>query len=198
MTQRKIIGFAVLVPTTLIGLLLIWAVIQNDGNTGGLAVNQTLGERDVPGAFGQEAASFELPSIDGDGMVRLSDYLGKVVLVDFWSSWCPPCRQESPALEAAYEDFRDLGVEFVGIAIWDVESETRKFRDAFDLKYPIVSDSNGRVAVEWGVVGIPEKFFVDREGRVVKKYAGPMTRDKLGLELREVLAMSSESAAVLP
>jgi len=195
MTQRKIIGFAVLVPTTLIGLLLIWAVIQNEGNPGGLAVNQTLGERSVSA---QEGASFELPSIDGDGMVRLSDYLGKVVLVDFWSSWCPPCRQESPALEAAYEDFRDLGVEFVGIAIWDVESETRKFRDAFNLQYPIVSDSNGRVAVEWGVVGIPEKFFVDREGRVVKKYAGPMTRDKLGLELREVLEMSPLPAAALP
>jgi len=195
MTQRKIIGFAVLVPTTLIGLLLIWAVIQNEGNPGGLAVNQTLGERSVSA---QEGASFELPSIDGDGMVRLSDYLGKVVLVDFWSSWCPPCRQESPALEAAYEDFRDLGVEFVGIAIWDVESETRKFRDAFDLQYPIVSDSNGRVAVEWGVVGIPEKFFVDRDGRVVKKYAGPMTRDKLGLELREVLEMSPLPAAALP
>jgi len=195
MTQRKIIGFAVLVPSTLIGLLLIWAVIQSDGKAGGLAVNQTLGERDVSA---QEGATFELPSIDGDGMVRLSDYLGKVVLVDFWSSWCPPCRQESPALEAAYEDFRDLGVEFVGIAIWDVESETRKFRDAFDLQYPIVSDSNGRVAVEWGVVGIPEKFFVDREGRVVKKYAGPMTRDKLGLELREVLEMSPVPAAALP
>lgn len=195
MTQRKIIGFAVLVPTTLIGLLLIWAVIQNDGNPGGLAVNQTLGERSVSA---QEGASFELPSIDGDGMVRLSDYLGKVVLVDFWSSWCPPCRQESPALEAAYEDFRGLGVEFVGIAIWDVESETRKFRDAFNLQYPIVSDSNGRVAVEWGVVGIPEKFFVDRDGRVVKKYAGPMTRDKLGMELREVLEMSPLPAAALP
>lgn len=195
MTQRKIIGFAVLVPTTLIGLLLIWAVIQNDGNPGGLAVNQTLGERNVSA---QERASFELPSIDGDGMVRLSDFLGKVVLVDFWSSWCPPCRQESPALEAAYEDFRDLGVEFVGIAIWDVESETRKFRDAFELKYPIVSDSNGRVAVEWGVVGIPEKFFVDRDGLVVKKYAGPMTRDKLGLELREVLEMSPAPTTALP
>ena len=195
MTQRKIIGFAVLVPTTLIGLLLTWAVIQNDGNPGGLAVNQMLGERNVSA---QEGASFELPSIDGDGIVRLSDFLGKVVLVDFWSSWCPPCRQESPALEAADEDFRDLGVEFVGIAIWDVESETRKFRDAFELKYPIVSGSNGRVAVEWGVVGIPEKFFVDREGRVVKKYAGPMTRDKLGLELREVLKMSPVPAAALP
>ncbi len=193
MTQRKIIGFAVTLPVTLIAALLIWAVIQNDGNPGGLAVNQTLGERDVSA---QEGAGFELQSIDGDGVVRLSDFLGKIVMVDFWSSWCPPCRQESPALKAAYDDFRDQGVEFVGIAIWDVDSETRKFRDAFELEYPIVADSNGRVAVDWGVVGLPEKFFVDREGRVVKKYAGPMTRDRIGLELRAMLDASP--AAVLP
>ncbi len=192
MTQRKIIGFVVGVPFALVAALLIWSMIQTDGNPGGLAVNQTLGERDVSA---QEGADFELPSIDGDRMVRLSDFRGKIVMVDFWSSWCPPCRQESPALAAAYEDFRDQGVEFVGIAIWDVDSETRKFRDAFELEYPIVADSNGSVAVEWGVVGIPEKFFVDREGRVVKKYAGPMTRDRLGLELRALLDANPATAS---
>ncbi|MDA1257152.1 MAG: TlpA disulfide reductase family protein [Chloroflexi bacterium] len=193
MTQRKLIGFIVGVPSVLIGALLIWAIIQNDGNPGGLAVNQSLGERDVSAQVG---ADFALPALDGDGTVRLSDFRGKIVMVDFWSSWCPPCRQESPALEAAYQDFRDQGVEFVGIAIWDVDSETRKFRDAFGLEYPIVVDSNGRAAVEWGVVGLPEKFFVDREGRVVKKYAGPMTRDRLGLELREMLEAGTGAAAL--
>ena len=191
MSQRKITGFAVVLPVTLVAALLIWAVIQNTGNPGGLAVNQTLGERDVSA---QEGASFELLSIDGDEVVRLSDFLGKVVLVDFWSSWCPPCRQESPGLKAAYDDFRDQGVEFIGIAIWDVDGETRKFRDAFELDYPIVADSNGAVAVDSGVVGIPEKFFLNREGHVVKKYAGPMTRDKLGLELREILDADPVSA----
>ena len=192
MTPRKIIGFAVAVPSAMVAALLIWSLIQTDGNPGGLAVNQTLGERDVSA---QEGADFELPSLDGDEMVRLTDFRGKIVMVDFWSSWCPPCRQESPALAAAYQDFRDQGVEFVGIAIWDVDSETRKFRDAFELDYPIVIDSNGSVAVEWGVVGLPEKFFVDREGRVVKKYAGPMTRDRLGPELRAMLDASLATAA---
>lgn len=195
MTQRKIIGFVVGVPSALVAALLIWSIIQTDGNPGGLAVNQTLGERNVSA---QENADFELPSVDGDVMVRLSDYRGKIVMVDFWSSWCPPCRQESPALAAAYKDFRDQGVEFIGIAIWDVDSETRKFRDAFGLEYPIVVDSNGSVAVDWGVVGLPEKFFVDREGKVVKKYAGPMTRDRLGLELRAMLDASPEPVTALP
>lgn len=194
MTPRKIIGIVVGAPSVLVAALLVWSIIQTDGNPGGLAVNESLGERDVSA---QEGAGFELPSIDGDRMVRLSDFRGKIVLVDFWSSWCPPCRQESPALEAAYEDFRDQGVEFIGIAIWDVDSETRKFRDAFGLQYPIVADSRGSTAVNWGVVGLPEKFFVDREGNVVKKYAGPMTRDRLGLELRAMLDASPAPTTAL-
>jgi cytochrome c biogenesis protein CcmG/thiol:disulfide interchange protein DsbE len=195
MTQRKIIGFAVAVPVALIVALLIWADVQNEGNPGGFAVNTTLGEQDVSA---QPGADFELTKLDGDGTLRLSDLRGKVVLVDFWSSWCPPCRQESPGLEAAYQDFRDEGVEFVGVAIWDVDSETRKFRDAFGLQYPIVVDSKGSAAVEWGVVGLPEKFFVDREGRVVKKYSGPMTRDRLGLELRKILDADPAPVASMP
>jgi cytochrome c biogenesis protein CcmG/thiol:disulfide interchange protein DsbE len=195
MTQRKIIGFAVAVPVALIVALLIWADVQNEGNPGGFAVNTTLGEQNVSA---QPGADFELTKLDGDGTLRLSDLRGKVVLVDFWSSWCPPCRQESPGLEAAYQDFRDEGVEFVGVAIWDVDSETRKFRDAFGLQYPIVVDSKGSAAVEWGVVGLPEKFFVDREGRVVKKYSGPMTRDRLGLELRKILDADPAPVASMP
>jgi len=195
MTQRKIIGFAVAVPVALIVALLIWADVQNEGNPGGFAVNTTLGEQNVSA---QPGADFELTKLDGDGTLRLSDLRGKVVLVDFWSSWCPPCRQESPGLEAAYQDFRDEGVEFVGVAIWDVDSETRKFRDAFGLQYPIVVDSKGSAAVEWGVVGLPEKFFVDREGRVVKKYSGPMTRDRLGRGLRKILDADPAPVASMP
>ena len=191
MTQRKIIGIAVTVPVTLIAALLIWAVIQNDGNPGGIAVNNTLGEKQVSSEIG---GSFELDKIDGDGTVKLSDLRGKIVLVDFWSSWCPPCRQEAPELQKAYEDFRDQDVEFIGVAIWDVDSETRKFRDAFELEYPIVIDPRGAVAVNWGVLGLPEKFFIDREGRIVKKYVGPMTRDRLGLELRKMLEESPVAA----
>lgn len=184
MTQRKIVGFAVTVPVSLIAALLIWAVVQNEGNPGGIAVNDTLGEKEVSEAI---TASFKLETLDGDGTVDLEDLRGKVVLVDFWSSWCPPCRQEAPDLESAYQDFRDQDVEFVGVAIWDVDSETRRFRDAFGLQYPIVVDPRGATAVNWGVLGLPEKFFIDREGRIVKKYVGPMTRDRLGLELRRIL-----------
>ena len=78
-------------------------------------------------------------------------------------------------------------MEFVGIAIWDVDSETRKFKNTYGLEYPILIDPRGAIAVEWGVLGLPEKFFLNREGEVVKKYVGPMTRDRVGLEIRQML-----------
>ena len=184
MSQRKIIGFVVAIPAGLLIALLIWAVIQNDGNPGGIAVNNTLGEKQVSSEI---RSDFNLNTIDQEETLRLSDLRGKIVMVDFWSSWCPPCRQEAPELQKAYEDFQDQDVEFVGIAIWDVDSETRKFKNAYGLEYPILVDPRGAIAVEWGVLGLPEKFFLNREGEVVKKYVGPMTRDRVGLEIRQML-----------
>ena len=184
MSQRKIIGFVVAIPAGLLIALLIWAVIQNDGNPGGIAVNNTLGEKQVSSEI---RSDFTLNSIDQEETIKLSDLRGKIVMVDFWSSWCPPCRQEAPELQKAYEDFQDQDVEFVGIAIWDVDSETRKFKNAYGLEYPILVDPRGAIAVEWGVLGLPEKFFLNREGEVVKKYVGPMTRDRVGLEIRQML-----------
>jgi len=184
MSQRKIIGFVVAIPAGLLIALLIWAVIQNDGNPGGIAVNNTLGEKQVSSEI---RSDFTLNSIDQEETIKLSDLRGKIVMVDFWSSWCPPCRQEAPELQKAYEDFQDQDVEFVGIAIWDVDSETRKFKNTYGLEYPILIDPRGAIAVEWGVLGLPEKFFLNREGEVVKKYVGPMTRDRVGLEIRQML-----------
>ncbi|MFP6680230.1 MAG: TlpA disulfide reductase family protein [Dehalococcoidia bacterium] len=184
MSQRKIVGFVVAIPAGLLIALLVWAVIQNDGNPGGIAVNNTLGEKQVSSEI---RSDFNLNTIDQEETLRLSDLRGKIVMVDFWSSWCPPCRQEAPELQEAYEDFQDQDVEFVGIAIWDVDSETRKFKNAYGLEYPILVDPRGAIAVEWGVLGLPEKFFLNREGEIVKKYVGPMTRDRVGLEIREML-----------
>lgn len=184
MSQRKIVGFVVAIPAGLLIALLVWAVIQNDGNPGGIAVNNTLGEKQVSTEI---RSDFNLNTIDQEETLRLSDLRGKIVMVDFWSSWCPPCRQEAPELQEAYEDFQDQDVEFVGIAIWDVDSETRKFKNAYGLEYPILVDPRGAIAVEWGVLGLPEKFFLNREGEIVKKYVGPMTRDRVGLEIREML-----------
>jgi cytochrome c biogenesis protein CcmG/thiol:disulfide interchange protein DsbE len=100
-------------------------------------------------------------------------------MVDFYATWCGPCRVESPVLSQVYREYRERGVEFVGIGLWDDPNELRKFDESLDVAYPTVRDDQGLVAVDYGVSGIPEKFFLDREGRILRKFVGPMTAGDL-------------------
>ena len=132
------------------------------------------------------ARDFTLTTFSGEP-VRLSDLRGKHVMVDFWSSWCPPCREEAPALAAAYDRYRTQGVEFVGVAVWDIEDEAARFAEESGAAYPAGVDTKGVIAVDYGLTGIPEKYFIDPDGRIVRKYVGPMTGDVLDRVLQELL-----------
>ena len=181
MTQRRAIAIGIGVPLALLSALLAWGVAQNNGSTG------RPGENDV---FGEVAltvepdADFELITLDGN-VVTLDDLRGKIVVIDFWSSWCAPCRAEGPTLATVSEEWRDRGVEFVGIAIWDDEEPVRAFLDQHGINYTNGLDS-GQILVDWGVKGIPEKFFVNANGEVVKKVVGPNTRSTLDEILTEL------------
>ena len=109
-------------------------------------------------------------------------------MVDFWSSWCPPCREEAPTLAAAYDRYRTQGVEFVGVAVWDVEEEAARFIEESGATYPAGADTRGVIGVDYGLTGIPEKYFIDPQGRIVRKYVGPMTQEVLDRVLQELLA----------
>jgi cytochrome c biogenesis protein CcmG/thiol:disulfide interchange protein DsbE len=155
--------------------LFAWGVIQNDGETGRPGVNDNFGE--VALSL-DPTADFELTTLDGD-VVSIADFLGKVVVVDFWSSWCAPCRAEGPVLAETYRIWRERGVEFIGIAIWDTEGAVRDFIEMNGIEYVNTIDDSGLTAVDFGVTGIPEKFFVSAEGRIVRKVIGPNTRETL-------------------
>ena len=171
-------------PVAALFALFAWALVRSGGNPGGLVVNSKLGEVSIRES---QSVDFSLETFSGESL-QLSDLKGKVVMLDFWSSWCPPCREEAPALVEAYERFRDRGVEFVGIAIWDSNSAARRLLERHDVTYPNGPDKRGRIAIVHGVRGIPEKFFVDREGRLAHKFIGPMTTEELGSVLEEMLA----------
>lgn len=164
--------------------LLAWAAVRQQDAPSGAGINAQFGEVRVPEA---RAADFALQTADGDTL-RLSDLRGKVVMVDFWASWCGPCRQEAATLNRIYSAYSEAPVEFVGVNVWDTPDAAEVFLVEFGVAYPTGVDADGSIALEYGVRGIPEKFFIDADGVVQRKYVGPMPEDVLRGALDELLA----------
>ena len=172
------------IPAVALFALLGWALFQSGGNPGGVGVNTQLGEKPIEI---RQAASFSLPALDGNSTLRLEDYRGAVVMLDFWSSWCPPCRVEAPVLSQVYREYSDQPVEFIGIATWDDEQGISSFANEFGVPYPMVIDANGRVALDYGVIRLPEKFFIDKSGHLQRSFVGPMSPEALRNIINEML-----------
>jgi peroxiredoxin len=127
--------------------------------------------------LGQQAPDFTLDDL-GDAPVRLSDLRGKPVVINFWATWCPPCRQEAPALQAAYERYRDQGVVLLGVDSREDAETVRTFASQNGLMYPLLLDREGDVSAEYQVLGIPTTVFLDAAGVVQTRHVGPLTEDQ--------------------
>lgn len=178
-----LLAFGVVAILALLGLFALGMVRKQGGSFAGFSVN-TVGRSAELNV--RPAADFTLQRFDG-GSFRLSEQRGKVVAINFWSSWCVPCRQEAPELEGAWQAYRDRGVVFLGVDIWDTEADARAFLREFGVTYPNAPDQSGGVTVEYGVTGIPETYFVDRDGRLVRRWIGPLTAAQLAGFLDELL-----------
>ena len=189
MSSRKIPILAVGVPLLIFVTVLIIGMLQSGRDSGRPGVNDTLGEVDVTTDVHSD---FQITTLDGREL-RLSDLRGSIVMVDFWSSWCPPCRAEASVLAEAYERWSEIGVEFVGISIWDNEEDVIDFINIHNITYPNGIDNDGSIAVEFGVKGIPEKFFVNPQGEIVRKVNGPNTSQSLDAVLTQ---MSDEAIGI--
>jgi cytochrome c biogenesis protein CcmG/thiol:disulfide interchange protein DsbE len=128
---------------------------------------------------GGPAPRFDLPRLDGPGKVSLASLRGQVVVVNFWASWCPPCREEHDSLEAAWSRYRDQGLVLVGVSYQDRASSALAFRDELGGDWPLVEDPGSRTALAYGVTGPPETFVIDRDGRVALKFYGPVDYGRL-------------------
>lgn len=134
--------------------------------------------------IGRQAPAFTLALLDGR-QISLESLRGKVVFVNFWASWCPPCRAEARDLEASWQRFKDQDVVFIGIDIQDTEAAAREFIKEFGITYPNGRDASGRIAIDFGVWGIPETFFIDATGRITYKQVGTLGSHLIAAKLAE-------------
>ena len=154
--QRVAQVIALVGVAALLGLL-IWRVAFKD--TTGAADELAQGKL-------VEAPAFTLDRLDRDGRLALADLKGKAVVVNFWASWCIPCRDEAPVLQKTYERYRDQGLVVLGVDVNDFRADARRFMKRYGLTYPVAYDGKGSTVGKWGVRGVPETFFVDRSGTV--------------------------------
>jgi cytochrome c biogenesis protein CcmG, thiol:disulfide interchange protein DsbE len=137
--------------------LLVWRVVHQNGNT---AASQVAHGKTGP------APAFTLPRLTGGGKVSLASLRGKGIVINFWASWCRPCKAEAPVLEQAWRQYRSRGLVVVGIDSNDVSSDARSFASRHGLTYTLLHDP-GATYDRYGLTGVPETFFVDRRGRLV-------------------------------
>ena len=134
----------------------------------------------------QPAPNFQLELLS-DGAITLSEQRNKVVVINFWSSTCPPCRTEARDLETAWQAYQDRDVLFIGANIQDSHEPARRFLDEFGVTYPNGLDEGGRISIDYGVVGIPVTFVVDGEGTVARRWVGEIDIDRLTTWIDELL-----------
>ena len=134
------------------------------------------------------APQFALPRLVGPGSVALKGYVGRVVVVNLWASWCGPCREEAPQLESVWRTYGPRGVQFLGVDHQDARSAGTGFVGEFGLSYPIGFDPKGEVAAEYGALGIPTTYVIDRQGRVRYRFLGRITTAGLSSVIQQLLA----------
>jgi DsbE subfamily thiol:disulfide oxidoreductase len=162
----------------LLFILLLWALLTEEG--GDLAKRANRG--DLP-----PAPEFALERLDQEGEFTSSALAGKAVVVNFWASWCTPCKEEAPFLEQIWRENRDRGLVVVGYDAKDFRRDARRFAKRFGLTFPLVFDGPGSSLDDWGVTGFPETFVVDREGRVVHAFVGDVISEDSKRELRSAI-----------
>jgi len=154
---------------------------------GGYAIGKTLFASSAVLKAGSTPPAFKL--VDLNGTVHDSqNYLGKPLIINFWGTFCPPCRNEMPALQKVYEQWEDQGVQLVGINLSEDKLSVRNFADQVGAKFPILLDRNRQTERAFGLKQYPTTFFIGRDGKIVDiLIGGPLTEEQIGNEIGKLL-----------
>lgn len=150
-----------------------------------------LGHQQHAPRVGAKAPGFTLRRLDGSGTVSLAAYRGKAVVLNFWASWCNPCKSEAKVLQRDWTQYRNR-VVFLGVDYHDLSSDARHFVDVHGLTFPMLDDGSGNVTHgKYGISQVPETYVVSRTGRIVAHLAGPITAPAFAAEFRSALAKAA-------
>jgi cytochrome c biogenesis protein CcmG/thiol:disulfide interchange protein DsbE len=138
-------------------------------------------------SVGSSAPAFTLARLDGAGSVSLASLRGRPVVLNFWASWCTPCKTEAQVLEQDWLRYRSKGVVFVGIDYHDLSSDARTFVDAHGLTFPMLADGSGAVTGSYGISQVPETYVIDANGTIVAHLAGPINDSDFASQFRAAL-----------
>jgi cytochrome c biogenesis protein CcmG/thiol:disulfide interchange protein DsbE len=167
-----------------VALALVELRTQGTSAVGGFTVANYQARAEVENT---PAPDFELPSLEGGEPIRLSSFRGDVVVLNFWASWCAPCRLEAPGLRRVSERYRGEGVRFLGVDYRDDDAAARAFVEEFRLKYPSVADPSGSLADDYGLIGFPTTFIIDPEGTIRYRFVGYLDEAVLERSVNDVL-----------
>jgi cytochrome c biogenesis protein CcmG, thiol:disulfide interchange protein DsbE len=158
--------------------LLVWKVVQNDRTN--VATSFTKGQRTKP-------ADFDLDRLGAPGSLKLSSLRGKVVVVNFWASWCVPCKSEAPRFQSAFERYKDR-VEFVGVDTSDYSGDAGQFLERYGVTYPNVRDPDRSVLGKYGGMPIPRTFVISPDWRVTGYIFGEARSEEIDSAIQKALA----------
>jgi len=146
---------------------------------------------------GSRAPDFSLPRLGSGEPVSLAGLRGRVVLVNFWATWCKPCEEEMPAMQRLYESLAGSGFELLAISVDEDPALVERFRDRLGISFPILLDPDQRVSHAWQTFRFPETLLVDADGSVVERYVGPKEWDAAAYidRIRRLVAAEVPSGA---
>ncbi|MCT4794337.1 MAG: redoxin domain-containing protein [Exiguobacterium sp.] len=176
MAHKKKRSFWRLMVMTMVlfaGAVVVMQLIEQAGNDGRVEAGDT-------------APNFKLVSLDGATMLERENYEGKGLLLNFWGTFCEPCKKEMPVVQENYATLQDMGVDFWAVNVGETPLRVDNFVNGLGVKldYPILMDTRSEVEKAYGIYNLPVTFVIDEDGNVIEKYEGELTKEKL-MELAE-------------